>query len=75
MCADVLYSVDRIEGDKAVLIAEDSSVCVVPLTDLPNAKAGNLYRKVGDCFVRDTVAEKAKKERIRMMQQRIRQPK
>ena len=75
MCADVLYSVDRIEGDKAVLMAEDGSVCVVPLTDLPNAKAGNLYRKEGSCFVRDTVAEKAKQERIRMMQQRIRQPK
>ena len=75
MCADVLYSVDRIEGDKAVLMAEDGAACVVPLTDLPNAKAGDLYRKEGGCFVRDTVAEKAKKERIRVTQQRIRQPK
>lgn len=75
MCAEVLYSVDRIEGNKAVLIAEDSSVCVVPLTDLPEIKAGNLYRKEGDCFVRDTMAETAKRERIRLAQQRIRQSK
>ena len=75
MCAEVLYSVDRIEGDKAVLMAEDGAVCVVPLTDLPNAKAGTLYRKEGDCFVRDTVAEMAKRERIRVTQQRVRQPK
>ena len=75
MCADVLYSVDRIEGDKSVLMAEDGAVCVVPLTDLPNVKAGNLYRKEGSCFVRNTVAEKTKKERIRVTQQRIRQPK
>ena len=75
MCAEVLYSVDRIEGNKAVLIAEDGAVCVVPLTDLPNAKAGNVYRKEDGCFIRDTVAETAKKERIRVTQQRVRQPK
>ena len=75
MCANVVYSVDRIEGDKAVLIAEDCSVCVVPLTDLPDAKAGNVYRKEDGCFIRDTVAETAKRERIRLAQQRIRQSK
>ena len=75
MCADVLYSVDRVEVDKAVLMAEDGSVCVVPLTDLPNAEAGNIYREEDGCFVRDTLAETAKKERIRLMQQRVRQSK
>lgn len=75
MCANVVYSVDRLEGDKAVLIAEDYSVCVVSLTDLPDAKAGNVYRRVDGRFVRDTVAEATKKERISRAQKRIWQSK
>lgn len=75
MCANIVYSVDRLEGDKAILIAEDHSVCVVPLTDLPDVKAGNVYRRADGCFVRDTVAEAAKKERISRAQKRILQSK
>lgn len=66
-----LYSVDRIEADKAVLIAEDHVVCVVRLVDLPDAKAGNVYRKEGNRFIRDSAAESAKKERICRLQKRI----
>ena len=69
----MLFSVDRIEGQSAVLIAENRDSCIVSLDVLPaNAAEGKMYRKVGDAFIEDTDTEKARQERVRALQSRLR---
>ena len=67
-----LWSLDRIEGEYAVLI-DDNRVCVtVPLSDLPvDAVEGRMYRKTGETYVEDPVAEQARRERVRALQNRL----
>ncbi|MBQ9188019.1 MAG: DUF3006 domain-containing protein [Clostridia bacterium] len=40
----MLWAVDRIEGDRAVLVAEDGTAFSVPQGVLPGAKEGDIYR-------------------------------
>ena len=69
----MLYSLDRIEGELAVLIGDDGTSCTVPLQDLPSAaKEGKMYRKVEGVYVEDVDAELTRREQIRMLQNRLR---
>lgn len=70
-----LFSLDRIEGDVAVLIGEDNASCTVPVSVLSSAEAGKMYRKVGDTFVEDSDAEEARRARIQALQNRLRRRK
>ena len=70
-----LFSLDRIEGDVAVLIGEDNTSCTVSVSVLPSAEAGKMYRKVGDVFVEDSDAEEARRARIQALQNRLRRRK
>ena len=70
-----LFSLDRIEGDVAVLIGEDNASCTVPVSVLPSAETGKMYRKVGDTFVEDSDAEEARRARIQALQNRLRRRK
>lgn len=72
MRADSLLCVDRIEGDKVILLAMDGTVSVVPIGDLPDVKAGNVYRHTDGRYVRDAEAEIARKELVRLLQNRLR---
>ena len=70
-----LFSLDRIEGDVAVLVGDDNTDCTVPLSALPSAETGKMYRKVGDVFVEDSDAEAARRARIQALQNRLRRRK
>lgn len=67
MRADSLLCVDRIEGDRAILLAMDGETYVVPIGDLPDAKAGNVYRHTDGRYVRDAEAEIEQRERVRLL--------
>lgn len=67
-----LFSLDRIEGDSAVLIADDGTVLAVPMSLLPSAETGKMYRKVGENFIEDSAAEQARRARIQALQNRLR---
>ena len=69
MRADSLLCIDRIEGDKAILLDNDGAAYVVPIGDLPDAKAGNIYRLVDGRYCRDTETEMEQKEMVRRLQQ------
>ena len=72
----MLFSLDRIEGDQAVLIGDDDTSAVVPLCDLPPMpSAGKMYRKVGGAYVEDPDAEQARRAQIQALQNRLRRRK
>ena len=71
MCEGCLYSVDRIEGEVAVLVADDGMTHTVSVADLPGVKAGNMYRKKGEIYCRDIDAETTRKEQVRCLQKRL----
>lgn len=76
MSENQLFSLDRIEGDLAVLIADDGEKCIVPLSVLPpSASEGKMYRKVGETFVEDASAEQERRARIQALQNRLRRRK
>ena len=69
----MLFSVDRIEGEFAVLIAEDKSSLSVPRVQLPdNAKEGNMVRLVDGQYCLDDDAAEARREQILRLQQKLR---
>lgn len=73
---NLLFSLDRIEGDLAVLIGDSGTSCIVPLSALPPlAETGKMYRKVGETFVEDPAAEQARRAQIQALQNRIRRRK
>ena len=73
MTADVLWSLDRIEGSYAVLISDHQEKRIVLLDVLSDdACEGNLYRQVGDTYVVDVNATKERRERVRRLQGRLR---
>ena len=71
MCEGRLYSVDCIEGEVAVLVADDGVTHTVSVADLPDVKAGNVYRNKAEAYYRDLEAETMRKERVRGLQKRL----
>lgn len=67
------WSLDRIEDTDAVLIGEDHQTRVVPIAALPSgACEGNVYREVGETYVEDADEKRARQERVRRLQNRLR---
>ncbi len=68
------YSIDRFEGDVAVLIDEQETVCNVPCTQLPDgAKAGDMLRFEDGRYLPDDEATRARREQILRLQNKLRQ--
>lgn len=76
MSENLLFSLDRIEGDLAILIADNGEKCIVPLGVLPSsASEGKMYRKAGESFIEDAAAEQERRARIQALQNRLRRRK
>ena len=76
MSADGLYSLDRIEGDSAVLVEDGGTTVVVPINTLPPVPAaGKIYRYVNGQYVEDTDAEQARRDAVRALQDKLRRRK
>lgn len=76
MSVEVLFSLDRIEGNTAVLVGDDGTCLSVALDRLPPSPcAGKMYRRVGESFVEDADAEEARRSRIQALQNRLRRRK
>lgn len=73
MPTDYLYSLDRIEGDVAVLIEDSGTSLEVPVGDLPPVPAeGKMYRQIDGRFVEDVDAEEARRAAVRALQNKLR---
>lgn len=73
MDRELLYSVDRILDDVAVLEDTEGTVINVPLTDLPQGvMGGNMLRLVNGRYELDDVATESRRQRILDLQKRIR---
>ena len=69
----MLYSVDRFEGDVAVLVDEDGNSLDVPLTDLPEGvKSGDMLCRQTEGFRFDADATDARRARVLALQDRLR---
>lgn len=67
------YSLDRIEGEWAVLVDDDGVSVDVLLTELPGEpQRGRVYRRESDAYIEDIAEEHARRERIKAMQERLR---
>ncbi len=69
----MMYSLDRFEGDVAVLEDEDGGTVTVPLTQLPaDVKAGMMLRLTEGVYSVDAAATAARRERILRLQRNLR---
>lgn len=69
----MLYSVDRIEGDVAVLVDEDGNSRDVPQAALPpDIRAGDMLREQNGMFVLDADAANARRARVLQLQNSLR---
>lgn len=69
----MLFSIDRFEGEFAVLIGEDKSSHSVPCTLLPNnANEGDMVRLHDGEYHLDKDAAKLRREQILRLQQQLR---
>ncbi len=69
----MVYSVDRIEGELAVLVDENEAVCHVALTELPlHTKEGDMLRLVDGHYVADDASAKARREQVLRLQDKLR---
>ena len=76
MPTDYLYSLDRIEGDVAVLVEDGGTSLEVPVGDLPPVPAeGKMYRQIDGRFVEDADAEGARRAAVRALQDKLRRRK
>ena len=76
MPTDCLYSLDRIEGDVAVLIEDGGTTIEVPVSDLPPVpEEGKMYRQIDGRFVEDTDAEEVRRAAVRALQDKLRRRK
>lgn len=70
------YSVDRIEGDVAVLVSADGTTYDLMLADLPNGVEERMMLRYEDgVFTPDSAAQKQQEDRIKAFQDRLRKRK
>ena len=70
------YSVDRIEGDYAVLMDDDCSTVLVLLTDLPKGtKEGSVLLAVAGEYKLDAAEEQLRRNEILSLQEKFRRKK
>ena len=69
----MLYSVDRIEGELAVLVDDQENTVCVRIEMLPNEiKAGEMVRLENEQYVLAADATQVRRAQIRQLQQRLR---
>ena len=69
----MFFSLDRIEGEWAVLVDDDGRSVDVLLSVLPEgAGPGKVYRQVGADYVEDATEEQVRREKIQALQRRLR---
>lgn len=69
----MLYSVDRFEGNMAVLVDEDGNSRDVPRAALPSdIRAGDMLREQNGMFVLDAAAANARRARVLQLQNSLR---
>lgn len=69
----MFFSLDRIEGEWAVLIDDDGQSVDVLLSALPHgARPGKVYREENDAYIEDAAEEQARRERIQALQRKLR---
>lgn len=69
----MLYSIDRFEGDIAVLIDEEETAHTVPRAQLPaDAKTGDMLRLENGQYIPDGDAARARREQILRLQNKLR---
>ncbi|MBE6806588.1 MAG: DUF3006 domain-containing protein [Ruminococcaceae bacterium] len=67
-----VYSVDRIVGDVAVLVGEDTSLSVAMSLLPTGVKEGSVLRVEDGSYVLDSVEEEARRQRILSLQNKVR---
>lgn len=68
----MIFSIDRFEGDVAVLCNEEEACITVPCASLPvDATAGDMLRQTAEGYVIDRELTEARREHIRALQQRL----
>ena len=68
----MLYSLDRFEGDWAVLVDEDGESRDVPRTQLPpEAEEGDMLRERNGGFIPDEDATAARRAEILRLQEKL----
>ncbi len=69
----MLYSIDRFEGDIAVLIDEQEVAHTIPRAQLPaGAKAGDMLRHEDGLYHLDDEAARARRDQILRLQNKLR---
>ncbi len=69
----MVYSVDRIEGELAVLIDENELTCQVSIAQLPaQTKEGDMLRLIDGQYILDDAFTQARREQILQLQNRLR---
>lgn len=69
----MLLSIDRFEGEFAVLVDEDGNAHNVLRTHLPaQAKAGTMLREIHGEYTLDDAAERMRREKILQLQNKLR---
>lgn len=69
----MLYSIDRFEGDVAVLIDEEEAAHNIPRAQLPtDAKAGDMLRFEDGHYIPDDDAARSRREQILRLQNKLR---
>ena len=69
----MLYSIDRFEGDVAVLVDDDANTVDVMRSLLPpTAQCGDMLRYEGGCYTVDADETATRRARIRRLQDKLR---
>ena len=69
----MLYSIDRIEGDIAVLVDEEGNSIPMPRAALPTGvRVGAMLRRNGEIFILTPDEEEKRRRRVLELQQRLR---
>ncbi len=69
----MLYSVDRFEGDMAVLVDENEQVLCLPRVQLPvECQVGDMLRLCDGVYVPDADAASARRAQILRLQRKLR---
>ncbi len=68
----MIYSIDRFEGDSAVLCDEEETCVTVPRASLPaDVQAGDMLRQTADGYEIDRALTAARRARAQALRQRL----
>lgn len=71
-----MYSVDRVEGNVAVLVDDDGQSHPMPLTDLPAGTCvGDVLRLQDGAYIRDLTETNTRRAYVQSLQDKLRRKK